>query len=579
MEIKSARHPVSRGEKFLSMFGKSVKTLRAEYETVADALDNTSAALAQCRSELNLEVVAGNKRSEQLRTSVAAHRHVKSEYDKAVLAYRHKQAELHALSEDLGAIREQMSELQSRYDLMCSAISSVKHESPRYQQFKALLNDSLLPFINRVNVVTDEAQQMMKIRAIDDELRLADSLSAFSSRTIVAVAGGFSSGKSSLITSLFADQKVSLPIGIEPVTAIPTYVFHSDSVAIRGYPDGGGTFEVSTKMYARLSHKYLEEFGFNLRDLLPFISLEVPMPNFRNIAFIDLPGYNPGERAGATGGDGVASDEFVTQGQALIWVIGLDSNGTIPRDDLEKLCSLSELSIPLYVVLNKADLRPEETLDEVLDQVTDELMFNAITYEGACAYSSESGGEIAFRERSLMDFLGEWNCARDTMELVANKLDCVLNDYEQGLLKDIDNRKTKASFVKALELNLLEIGALETDFGPAFDIDRYMKGESIGMRREESVDSVLATSSFYRLFSGIGLRQLSGDESTDDVIEEDLLDSVVGDERNDTRADLVNLIRDQLQELRHDYSWNQSESDLMELRSIRNQLHNLLNTI
>ncbi|WP_197468454.1 dynamin family protein, partial [Alcanivorax sp. HI0083] len=175
--------------------------------------------------------------------------------------------------------------------------------SDRYLEFRRLVDHQLLPLINRVAVVTNEAEQMMRIRSADDEFRLSESLSSFSERTVVAVAGGFSSGKSSFITSLFLSDDVSLPIGIEPVTAIPTYVFHADKPVVSGYPSGGGCFEIPQHIYSRLSHKFVEEFGFNLRDLLPFISLEVPMESCRNLAFIDLPGYNPGERGGSTGGD------------------------------------------------------------------------------------------------------------------------------------------------------------------------------------------------------------------------------------------------------------------------------------
>ena len=47
-------------------------------------------------------------------------------------------------------------------------------------------------------------------------------------KSSVAVGGGCSSGKSSFINSLINDKKVKLPEGINPTTAIPTYVMHKE---------------------------------------------------------------------------------------------------------------------------------------------------------------------------------------------------------------------------------------------------------------------------------------------------------------------------------------------------------------
>ena len=583
MSAEIKKLPVNRGEKFFSSISRSVRTLRSEYDmaieswiSVQEQLQDTETNLQRSDNALLEEKESVGELSDQLHSAVVANDKAKVEYAKAVKAYRSKKQEAEQLTSDLERLSAEQQELSSRYDLVCAAISPEVNQSERYTQFKTVLNESLLPFINRINVVSNEAQQVTKIRAVDDELRLADSLSDFSNRTVVAVAGGFSSGKSSLITSLFANDDVSLPIGIEPVTAIPTYVFHADSIKIRGYPQGGGVFDVSQQIYSRLSHKFVEEFGFNLRDLLPFMSLEVPMTSLRHIAFIDLPGYNPGDRGGSTSGDMVASDEYVTQGQALIWVIGLDANGTVPRDDLEQLWSLADLGMPLYVVLNKADLRPLQTLEEVLEQVSEDLQINGIPYDGICAYSSVAGGELAGHGKGLLEFLTEWDQPRDALKQVADKLFSVIDDYEEALEGDIAQRKTKASLIKALELNLLEAGAFEVKEDQTFDLNKYMKAplkskEDKGTDSEESRVTFAAWMGSKHLF---GLKATSEEEV--DVIEEadpvqDVLPEIES-EKLYTKDELINTIRDQLQELRQDFTVKQGEVDLAELRAIRNKL-------
>lgn len=543
---------VSRGEKVLSVVSSSVRKLRQEYTNKLVDLRNTADMLKGVSGELDKSDKKNQKLIGNLKFAVKSFNNLKTKQKKAIAiiqSFQAKHAQLEtALDEanttfelttkELLSRREQIDSLENRYRLVCNAISPLKTESDQYKSFRTLLNDSLYPFINRVNVVANEAEQVMKISAIDDELRLADSSAGFSEKTIVAVAGGFSSGKSSLITSLFVDENVILPIGIEPVTAIPTYVFHSDTTSIRGYPKNGGYFKLPESIYARLSHKFIEEFGFNLRDLIPFMSLGVPMDSCRNLAFIDLPGYNPGDRGGNTSGDKSASDEFITQGQALIWVIGLDSNGTVSGNDIDHLWELSELDIPIYVVLNKADLRPAETLDEILDQVADELSINGISYEGISAYSSERGGEIKYRDRSLLEILEEWDKPRDKLQALSTRLLDIIETYKVAIEDDIKERNNKSSKLKSLELDLLEIGAFEEDLASSFDINKYMEESS-----EESDSSEKER---------------------------------VNKRKNTSR--LINQIRDQLQSLNQDHCTQESKKSLDELIFIRNKVKKIMTT-
>jgi len=455
---------------------------------------------------------------------------------------------IETLQDQFDELKKRMIEVDSRYSLVCSAISPNKIRSERYDRFNELVTQHLLPLINRVTVLPNEAEQVIKIRAVDDELRLAESLKAFSERTIIAVAGGFSSGKSSFITSLFANEELSLPIGIEPVTAIPTYVFHADKLNINGYPADGGCFEIPQEMYARLSHRFVEEFGFNLRDLLPFISLEVPMKSYKNLAFIDLPGYNPGDRDGSTSGDRSASEEYIDQAQALIWMIGLDANGTIPRDDLDHLWEFAASNISLYVVLNKADLRPLVSLDEVLDQVADELMMAGINYTGLCAYSSESGGELVYRECSLWHFLEEWDRPRHVISSIVMKIKEVLSVYKDALSRDIEERKMKSGIIKALELNLLELGAFDEREINRFDLGDYMDISSSDNHRKNNRRS--SRSAFLRDIGRV--------------------------EDGDAISFKINLVKDQIKSIRESFSTDESENFLNEFIKIEGDIESIL---
>lgn len=457
MKAKPSYFVPTRLEKMFAGLSTSVKQLRSAYDEAFEAWEQAAQALTT----------------------------MEAQFAESDTNYRQSLAREKTLLNTL-------MEVQSRYALVCSAVSPSQHHSRQYEQFKALTQTKLLPFINRISFIENKAEQLFKIQGIDDELRLAAAFKSFTTRTIVAVAGSFSSGKSSFISSLLDSNEKILPVGIEPVTAIPTYVMHSEQLKITGYPNGGGSFDVSPDIYARLSHKFVEEFGFNLSDLLPFMSLEVPFKNYQHLAFIDLPGYNPGVRDGATANDKNAAQEFISQAHALIWMIGLDANGTLVQDDLEQLRGLTKNDIPLYVVLNKADLRPPSALDEVIDEIAHVLMLEGIQYLGLSAYSSEDGGELLFRDMSIWQALVLLNQPQQAMKQIHTKVEEVLTSIENDLKAEIKKKSHKSKLVKALELNFFELGAFEKADPTDFQIDDYLTdSEDVTKERKVGFLSVL----------------------------------------------------------------------------------------
>lgn len=54
-------------------------------------------------------------------------------------------------------------------------------------------------------------------------------------KTVVAVAGSFSSGKSSFMNSFFVNRNVKLPTGMTQTTAISSYVMPDEVPSIMGH--------------------------------------------------------------------------------------------------------------------------------------------------------------------------------------------------------------------------------------------------------------------------------------------------------------------------------------------------------
>ena len=338
------------------------------------------------------------------------------------------------------------------------AADTAAHES--VARFRQLLQEDMRALLNEAEIPSPVTTEVLfRLHAVADSMELMASSSAVQDKCVVAVAGGFSSGKSSFITSFMEDAALGLPVGIEPMTSIPTYVITGSSGAIRGYTYKGGVIDIAPHFYGRLSHAFVHSLGFNLRDILPFVAIETPLRDLKHVTFIDLPGYDPASSDSAyTGADRAIAMEFLAQAHALIWVIGLDSNGTVPDSDLSFLAELQLEERPLYVVLNKADLRPEESVVEVLDVVRATLNDSGITYTGLCAYSSTLATQIRHRGQHLKTFLREIDHPTDGRANLQKELNAIFRKLYGAMAKNSRTSAELENVVIALELDLQELG-------------------------------------------------------------------------------------------------------------------------
>ena len=297
-------------------------------------------------------------------------------------------------------------DLATRYTFVTDILSALPTVASEPEKFQQLLEQDVRGLLSNVTISSTIATEVLfRLQAILDKLKLLISSTAVHEKTVVAVGGGYSSGKSSFVTSFIEDQSLRLPVGIEPITSIPTYVASASGSVIRGHTWNGGVINIDPALYGQLSHAFVHGFGFNLRDILPCVSMETPLRGLRHIAFIDLPGYDAATSTGAhTEGDRLKAREFIAQAQALIWLIGLDSNGEIPASDIDFLLAQQADERPLYVVLNKADVRPVDDVIAVLDQCRDTLDQADVIHAGLCAYSSTNGTPIQVPRPALDDF-------------------------------------------------------------------------------------------------------------------------------------------------------------------------------
>ena len=369
--------------------------------------------------------------------------------------------QLEQAQQELEQLQKNLSESELRQTLIADLLSA-NNLNLGVRQYFQLLGGDFLEFANQEDSLKDEAAAFLELQAIGDELKVIGAYPEFYKKRSIAIAGGFSAGKSEFISSLFEDPNIRLPIGIEPTTAIPTYALNGQENGVIGCSQNGGVIDllkIDPDFQQKLSHNFIRSFGFNLKTIMPFVFMTTPM-KFEHLCFIDTPGYNPSDVAdGHTAEDVKTAQEFVQNSEALLWLIGLDSNGTISKSDLDFLDHARQYSEkPLYIVLNKADLRPYDQLEEIMAEIADTLDDYDIEIAGISAYSSITKEEYLYHKQSLHAFLASLDQPSEKQTLLMQRLFAVDEKYQRAILRTIKENKQINETLSGFKLDLLENG-------------------------------------------------------------------------------------------------------------------------
>ncbi|GAA8597599.1 hypothetical protein oki164_14270 [Helicobacter pylori] len=282
--------------------------------------------------------------------------------------------------------------LKNSHDLI-ARILNAKMENKGLEEYQCILDNEFLEFASGVDSLKEKEIALLELQEIKKELQLVASYPSLFQKSMVAVGGGFSAGKSSFLNHLLG---LKLPYGVEPVTAIPTYCLKGEREVLIGRSQNGGMVELPDFSF---DHKTLNAFGFDLKSIMTFMILSSPTMLFKHLCFIDTPGYDAPNQ-GYTGGDRQASKEYLNHAKHILWFISCERGG-IEKSDLDYLQELYEEGKQVFIVLNKADLKITIQLEEIAVQTKETLEDNGIEFLGIGAYSSERYQEIKeFSEKS-----------------------------------------------------------------------------------------------------------------------------------------------------------------------------------
>lgn len=420
-----------------------------------------------------------------------------------------ERADLARSHEDI--VRRHLSQSE-KFQLLSGSLALEPAHNKDFEEFSRLITEDYMAFAAGESSLAEEAHAVLELHNILDTLRLVVNFPYIAGKKVLAIAGGFSSGKSAFINSFIENTGVRLSTGINPVTIVPSYVACSDDVCIKIHAPNGGCGELDQEIYARMSHEYVNGFGFDLRKILPFISVTAPMKKdfFQHICIVDTPGYNPGADCSILSGDKHSAAALVGQATAMIWMIGLDPAGTISQTDIDFIAASNISGDDLYIVLNKADVKALDDIADIMQQVADDLDFYGIEYAGICAYSSlNTNQDYGHFGKTLDDFLVSINCRANVFEYFSQRIDGVFQQYEVALSMDKEKLIERKNVLRKIQIFALEHGGTELyeNFNREFqhinlDPEIYKLTEFI--RHEKEIQNKLK-SCLEKVLSNLGL--------------------------------------------------------------------------
>ncbi len=347
--------------------------------------------------------------------------------------------------------------LKERYDLI-ARILNAKTNNEGLEEYQSILDNEFLEFASGVDSLKEKEIALLMLQEIQKELQLVASYPSLFQKTMVAVGGGFSAGKSTFLNNLLG-LKLKLPEDMNPTTAIPTYCLKGKKEVLMGFSQNGGMVELPNLAF---DHQFLKSIGFNLKEIMPFMLLSAPRVPFEFLCFIDTPGYNPGNQ-GYTGGDKQASKESLQHAKHILWLVSCEC-GDLHKDDLEFLQELYEEGKQVFIVLSRADRHTKSQLEEVAKKIRETLEDNGIEFLGICAYSATRYQEYKeFSEKSkvfnsLEEFLMKLNQRSEKQNEILGYLYEVHRMYEKAIKQDANQFKRYQRELRSVGLDLMQKG-------------------------------------------------------------------------------------------------------------------------
>ncbi|OBT12036.1 hypothetical protein A9264_15960 [Vibrio sp. UCD-FRSSP16_10] len=308
--------------------------------------------------------------------------------------------------------------LQKELDLCRTLASMIQNQALKeyISEVQNFLSRPELPFVS---------SEVSGLRSAFLNAKELVPMRGFHEKAGFAVGGGFSSGKSSFINSFIAEDGIKLETGLTPMTSLPTYIDFSDTNVVELFDAASKKVSVDLDVYKQLNHDQspsVSALQKNISRVLIETKTKTKYNSHPSFYFIDTPGYDPA-RSDSTANDEKKSRYALSQADAVIWLIGLDANGTIPKSDLSFLSRTLLPTHKLMIILTKSDLRTSEDIQAILNRVKIDLTGAQIPFEGIQSLSQHHDQSVFHEGCTLTEFFEQVSSSIEKPSLLeANKM-------------------------------------------------------------------------------------------------------------------------------------------------------------
>ncbi len=289
-----------------------------------------------------------------------------------------------------------------RFRLISTLISTPDALSAGAKEFKALetlIRSDFLKLAAGVGIPGESALYNELLVLLSD-LRDLIEFPHLANKNVLAIGGGFSSGKSGFLNAILGETDL-LPEGIRETTAIPTYLTHADEESILALNTFDRTQRLTRAELTAISHAFnagqSEESKIQFYHILKLIQIQSPCMKWRNVALLDTPGYSKpnigdaaaeGTNAGNT--DEEKAREHLSLADHLIWSIA-GKDGVLQGPDIAFLRDKVQWPRPFYLLINKCDELAKSDVKGIFDGSLAAAKAAGFEIAGASAFSARTG--------------------------------------------------------------------------------------------------------------------------------------------------------------------------------------------
>ena len=216
-----------------------------------------------------------------------------------------------------------------------------------------------IPFIDSLNIFSVDF--INNLNSILSSWYMLQNNPWIKDKCVIGLMGAYNAGKSTLLNRLLGTD---LPTGINPVTAVATYIAHGTENKHYIVDNENNLKLMPEDLKNRLSHE--ETKGFNLRKRVSHTGLYNQSQLLKKISFLDTPGITADNEY-----DYATTADAATKCDVVLWAVRIKA-GAITEFEIDFIKKYL-VGKKLYLVITHADKspNPEKVRQTILRQLAD----------------------------------------------------------------------------------------------------------------------------------------------------------------------------------------------------------------